>query len=278
MAIMVLAPIFIVISGSLTVMVAGGMQAIVHRIELLGVLAPFIFFLLKFLPYLSIWTLLTLCYMVMPNTKAKLRSAVLAGIVTGTIFQVVQWVYIEFQIGVAKAGAIYGSFAALPLFLAWMQLSWMIVLFGAEIAVADENHLTYGYHPDFNRLSPGARKVMALRILHLLVKKFRRGEEAPTSMQIASSLEIPLRFVRLLLGELIASELVAEVARDSSKSSGFLPAQDTELLTVEFAVQAYERHGREIPTGLQDEEISAYIRAISEEVTASPKNVLLKNI
>jgi membrane protein len=278
MAIMVLAPVLIVISGSLNLVVASQLGAIVRRVELLGVMAPFVSFLFKFLPYLSIWILLTLCYIVMPNTKVKIHSAILAGVVTGTIFQIVQWIYIAFQIGVAKAGAIYGSFAALPLFLAWMQLSWMIVLFGAEIAVADENCDTYGYHPDYARLSHGARKVMGLRILHLLIKRFGRGEEALTSAQIATTLELPLRFVRRLLTELIASDLVAEVARDGNNGVGFQPAQDTELLTIEYAIRAYERHGRDVPTGLKDEEIAVYLRAISEEVAASPKNVLIKNI
>ena len=113
-AIMVIAPILIIISSSLNVVVASKIQAIAQRIELLGALSPYIVLLLKFLPYLSIWILLVLNYIVIPNTRVSLRSAIVAGVATGTIFQVVEWIYITFQIGVSRYGPIYGSFAAMP--------------------------------------------------------------------------------------------------------------------------------------------------------------------
>ena len=77
-----------------------------------------------------IWILFTFVYIFMPNIKVRLTSALLAGIIAGTAYEVVQWAYIIFQVGVSKYNAIYGGFAALPLFLAWLQVSWLIVLFG----------------------------------------------------------------------------------------------------------------------------------------------------
>lgn len=113
---MVLAPILFIISSSVTVLVASQVKGIVQKIVLLGAFSSVIFFLLSLLPYFSIWILLVILYLVMPNTRVPLRSAIVGGIVAGTIFQAVQWIYIKFQIGVASYGAIYGSFAALPLF------------------------------------------------------------------------------------------------------------------------------------------------------------------
>jgi len=279
-SIMVIGPILLVISSSLNVVVASEIQSIVQRIELLGTVSSFIFFLLKFLPYLSIWALLLLSYIVLPNTKVRLKSAVLAGVVTGTVFQVIQWIYITFQIGVSKYGAIYGSFAALPLFLAWLQLSWMIVLFGAEIAVADENHETYGFYPDYARLSVASRKVLALKVLHLLVKRFVQGERPLTAVEISATLEIPVRLMRRLLDELIGARLVTETCRQGNREDTYQPGQATERLTIEFALEAYERQGSNpaFLTSGENETIASYARAISEEMAKSPKNVLLKEI
>ena len=133
---MVLGPFLLIISSSATVLVASQVKVIVNKIAFLGVFGKVILLLLNLLPYVSIWTLLTMLYLIMPNTRIPFRSAILGGIVAGTIAQIVQWIYIKFQIGVASYGAIYGSFAALPLFLGMLQMSWMIVFFGAEIAYA----------------------------------------------------------------------------------------------------------------------------------------------
>ncbi len=174
---MVLAPILFIISSSMTLLVAGKLKVIVQHIAFLRAFSSIIFFLLNLIPYLSIWVLLMTLYLVMPNTRVPLRSAIVGAIVAGTIFQVVQWAYIKFQIGAANYGAIYGSFAALPLFLVWLQLSWTIVLFGAEIAHANEHYETFGFHPDYSRISEDSKRRFMLRIFHLMVKRFRTGRK-----------------------------------------------------------------------------------------------------
>src|SRR5512136_1786044 len=153
MAMMVLGPVLLIISSSATVLVASQVKVIVNKIAFLGIFSKVIFLLLNLLPYASIWVLLTMLYLVMPNAKIPIRSAILGGMIAGTIAQIVQWIYIKFQIGVASQGAIYGSFAALPLFLGMLQTSWMIVLFGAEIANASEHYETFGFTPDYSRIS-----------------------------------------------------------------------------------------------------------------------------
>lgn len=279
LAILVIAPVLLVISSSLNVVVASKVEAIVQRIELLGALGPYIVFLLRFLPYLSIWVLLVLNYIVIPNTRVSLRSAIVAGVATGTIFQVVEWIYITFQIGVSRRGAIYGSFAAMPLFLAWLQLSWMIVLFGAEVAVAEENSETYGYHPDFDRLSIASKKVLALQVLHLLVKRFVKGDIPSNVREISTALEIPMRFVRQLLDDLINARLVVETARNGGDAA-FQPGQATDKMTIQFALEAYERRGYSPAhfASSEEEKIAFYIKAVSEEMANSSKNLLLKEI
>ena len=278
---MVLAPILFVISSSITVVVASQVKVIAQKIAFLGALSYVILFLLNLLPYLSIWFLLTILYLMMPNTRIPLRSGILGGIVAGTLFQIVQWVYIKFQIGVASYGAIYGSFAALPLLLAWLQLSWMIVLFGAEIAFANEHYETYGFQPDYSALSVSSKKHLILKIFHLLIKKFSQGEKPLNASQIADALEIPVRLVRHLLSELTGAGLVVETAKGASDEVTFQPGRSIENITVKYALDAYEQYGStQIPAAQSDEaeKISVYLKEISDFIERSPGNIVLKEI
>jgi len=282
LAIMILAPVLLIISSSATVLVASQVKVIVNKIAVLGVFSKVILLLLNLLPYASIWVLLTTLYLVMPNTRIPVRSAVLGGVTAGTIAQIVQWIYIKFQIGVASYGAIYGSFAALPLFLGMLQTSWMIVLFGAEIANANEHYETYGFHPDYSRLSISSKKILMLRVFHLLTKKFSLGEKPLSARQIAQVLEIPVRLVRQFLLELIEVGLVVETATGGKSGGvGFQPGRTIENITVKFALDEYEKFGTtKIPDDQSDEstKLIKYLKEISETIEKSPSNVRVKEI
>ncbi len=280
-AMMVFAPVLFIISSSATVLVASQVKVIVNKLALLGVFSKIIFLLLNLLPYVSIWILLTMLYLIMPNTKIPIRSAILGGIAAGTITQIVQWIYIKFQIGAASYGAIYGSFAALPLFLAMLQMSWMIVLFGAEIAYANEHYETFGFHPDYSRMSVSSKKLLMLRVFHLLTKKFSLGEKPLGVSQIAHTLEIPVRLVRQLLHELSEVGLVVETSKGIKSEVAFQPGRSIENITVKLALDEYEKYGiTKIPDYQSDEaeKISKYLQDISEAIEKSPGNVRLKEI
>ena len=281
LSVIVLTPILFIISSSLTVLFASQIRLIVQKVAFLGTFSFFILFLLKLLPYVSICLLFIMLYIVIPNKKIPFQLGILAGISAGVIYQVVQWFYVNFQISVSKYGAIYGSFAALPLLLIWIQLSWMIVLFGAEIAFAYENTETYGFHPDYSRLSISSRKILALRIFHLLVKRFAQGEKPLSANQIAEILEIPVRFVRRLLHELMSVGLVVETVEGPNHETGFQPGRTIEDITVKSALDMYERIGSgDLPptSSGEAEKISVFLKNISDEIEKSPENVSLKEI
>jgi len=278
---MVLGPVLLIISSSATILVASQVKVIVNKIAVLGVFSKVIFLLLNLLPYASIWVLFTMLYLIMPNTKIAVRSAILGGVAAGTIAQIVQWVYIKFQIGVASYGAIYGSFAALPLFLGMLQMSWMIVLFGAEIANANEHYETFGFHPDYSRMSVSSKKILMLRIFHLLTKKFSLGEKPLSVHQIAYALEIPVRLVRQFLLELSDVGLVVETTKGIKGEVAFQPGRTIENITVKFALDEYEKYGTtKIPDYQSDEaeKISRYFKDISETIEKSPSNLRVKEI
>ena len=118
--------------------------------RLLPILSHFdflVFLAIKIIPYVVLWILFTFIYIVIPNTKVKFGPALVAGIATGIAFHLLQWGYIKAQLVLTSYGVIYGSFSALPLFLIWLQLSWLIILFGAQIAYACQNVDLYEYDP-----------------------------------------------------------------------------------------------------------------------------------
>ncbi len=273
-AVMVFAPVLLIISSSATVLIASQIKVIMSKIAFLGALSSVLLLLLNLLPYVSIWVLLTLVYLVMPNTRISIRSAILGGVTAGTIAQIVQWLYIKFQIGAAGYGAIYGSFAALPLFLVMLQLSWMIVLFGAEISYANEHYETFGFHPDYSRLSFSSKRLLTLRIFHLMVKRFAQGEKALSAKEISEHLKIPVRLVRQLLDELVEVGLVVETSGGPKHQVTYQPARTVENLTVKEVLDAYERRGISYDNFFQSDKEEN----INEVVKKGLGNVLIKEI
>jgi membrane protein len=280
-SIVLFTPILLIISSSVAVLFASKVEVIIRSLELLGVVGPLIFFVLRLLPYVSIWVLLMLNYIIIPNRRVPIKSAVLAGIITGTIFQAVQFIYIKFQIGVAHYGAIYGSFAVLPFFIAWVQVSWMIVLLGAEIAVAYENKETFGFRRDFTGLSIASKKLLVLRVFHLMVKRFAVGEAAMNATQMAFTLEIPVRLVRQILEDLAMADLVVETTKTVNHEATYQPARTIEDITIQTVLKAYEQAGTlNVVTAHSEEydKIAQYVDEITASMNSLPANIRIRDI
>jgi membrane protein len=281
LALMLLSPLLFIVSSSTTVFVTTQLTQLTNKIALLGIISPLIFLSIKLIPYVLIWILCTIIYILMPNTKVNLKAGLIAGIIAGTIFQLVQWAYISFQIGAAKYNAIYGSFAALPLFLMWVQISWWVVLFGAELSFANQNVNTYEYEPDAKNVSPAFRRLLTLQIAHLLVKNFAGGERPLTDTEISGRLKMPIRLVHSILYDLVQSRVISETRTSEDQKYGYQPARDISALTIKYVVDAVEQNGTDSIPVARTEEFKALSNAIEEfrdEMEASPANRLLKDI
>ena len=281
LSVMFICPILLIMSSSITVFITTQVHFITERFVFLGAFSSLIFLLLKLLPYCMVWILFTFVYVFMPNIKVKLTSCLLAGIVGGTIYAVVQWAYIVFQVGVARYNAIYGGFAALPLFLVWLQLSWLVVLLGAEISFAHQNVDTCEYEPDCLGASFSIKRLMSLRIAHLLVHNFAEGSTPLTATLIAQRLEIPMRLVRQILFELVESGIASEVKTQVYKERAYQPARDGETLSIKYVIDALEQRGvKNIPVAQTQEleALSESLRTFDNIVAKSPANKLLKDI
>ncbi len=238
LTIMLIGPLMMILSGSTTVFITHQVSAMSGRYELLQMVGPALYIVLKLLPFALIWILFTLVYMIMPNTRVKFDSALLAGIIAGTTYQAVQAAYILFQISAAKYNAIYGSFAALPLFLMWLQISWLIVIVGAEISYAYQ-HSSHMDQTDGGReMSIAESRLASLAVCRHVILLFRRGLPAQTTPQIADALRLPEPLVDNLIFRLIEANVLVHIEGDADEPPAVQPAQDIQRLTVGFVVSA----------------------------------------
>ncbi len=241
-ALLFLIPIFIVISSGLSIWVT----AINHQLHDVVVIGPMMSLVLELSPYVLLSVGFTALYIFMPNTKVKLRSAIIPGVLAGVSMQLFQLVYINSQIWISSYNAIYGSFAILPFFLLWMQISWMICLVGAEISYCRQNAEDFfcykPYEPSFN-----SRLEVSWQIMTLVEERFSSGETALTAMEIKKRIGIPMRSIIVLLYDLQRIHFLAEVVHDEKGDTAqYLPAEDTRNLTRETLHQRLAGLGEQL--------------------------------
>lgn len=281
LSLILICPVLFVMSSATTVVIASQASLLVSKIKLLGPIGPAIHLTLKLLPYLVIIVLFTFLYIFMPNTKVNFKSGLLAGIAAGTLYQIFQIAYIKLQVGVAKYNAIYGSFAALPLFLIWLQMSWIIILSGGELSFAHQNVHTYEFEPDCLRVSHSFKKLLSLRVVHLLVQHFYNGEKPLDEDEISNLLEIPIRLVRQILYDLVNAGVVSQIMINEERMVAYQPALSTDILTVKFVLDALDDQGTDnIPVARTAEmkELSECLIAFGDTIAQSPANRKLRDI
>jgi membrane protein len=281
LSVMMLCPILLITASSVTVLVTTRVTAMLERLSFLGYLANVIVWSLKVLPYGVIWVVFTFIYAFMPNTKVQFKSALWAGILAGTIYQLTQLAYITFQIGVANYGAIYGSFAALPLFLVWLQLSWLILLLGAEFSFAHQNVATYEFESDCRSVSHSFKQLVALLVACLSVRRFLLGEKPLTEEAISRELEVPIRLVRSVLFELRETGVLSQVYVNDSDELAYQPACDVHMLTVASILEKLDERGIDsIPIAESDDlnKLQETLRRLLEAKQQSPANLELEQL
>jgi len=240
---MMLCPVLLIMAGGINVLISSQVRDIVAKLPLLELVGPVIFSLLNLLPYCVMWALFSFLYMFMPNTNVRFKAGMAGGLVAGILFQWLQVVYISFQIGVAQYNAIYGGFAALPLFLIWLNLSWLIVLLGAEITFAFQHADTYEFEPECRALQPGYKRLMTLWVMHVLVTCFQKGDCPAGVDDISMKLRMPARLVQEILTELMLCSMVAEVNISGKTGIRYQPARDISTITIASVIEALEGQG-----------------------------------
>lgn len=223
-SILVVVPILIGISG--TVMATLSSEKIIQH---LGSIGSFYRSFLKLSPLFSAWLAFSFLYVFLPNTRVRAWPAFWGSLSAALLWLGWQKAYISMQVGVARYNAIYGTFASIPIFLAWVYISWVIVLLGAEIAFAVQHHDTYHIERQSERASLRARATLGMALIAAAASKMEKGEGCLVIKQFAAEQRIPVRMLYDVVKLYTEAGWLSPVA-DREDSYALLKAPDRILL------------------------------------------------
>lgn len=278
MGMFILAPIIIVVTSGISIFVA----TVTNQTGSMNLFAPMARTILDITPFVLMSAIFIALYVFMPNIKVKLKCAVWPGILAGVAMQGLQLFYIHSQIWVSSYNAIYGSFAALPLFMLWVQISWSICLFGAELCYTSQNLEEYAFRTETYEISPRYRIIMSMLIMSLICKRFEKGEPPYTALQLKLTTNIPIRITQDILYELIDMNFVSEISGDEKgEVSVYQPAQDISRLSVGRLIDKYETNGKwELKLNMSEMNHDKWNKIIAEHSAylRKQRTILLKDL
>jgi len=281
LTIMLIAPILLIISSSATFFINTNLSEYMSKAPILDFFKPIIIFLVQFLPYFLSWLTLTALFIIMPYTKVKINSALVAGIITGTILQILIWLYIDLQFGISKLSSIYGSFAAIPLFILWLQSSWIVVLLGAEISFANQNVSRYEFESEALNISNHQKRAFTLLILHLVIRNFAAGDKPLDSETISQKLKMPVRLVRDIIQDLNSVDLVSTVYGADEEQRFYQPATDINSITVSLVLGRLDQMGAGqtmVIKSKEFEKVTVMLAKFDKLIAKSDSNILIKDL
>ena len=275
---MFLIPVLLILSSGISVF----LNTAVAQNGVLALLSPVVNVLMTFIPYFISWLGFTLLYILIPRTKVKFSNALLAGFIAGFAFQAFQYLYISGQIWVNRYNAIYGSFAAIPLFLLWLQLSWTIVLLGAEIAFASQNVQNFYFEKETKNVSLRYRYFISTLIMNILCKRFEKGEGPMTANEISSEYEIPIRLTSQTINQLVEMNLISETYSINDKDvPAYQPAIDINKLTINYFFKKMFEYGSEdfkLDTNILYKTHWEAMANLENSISLNGDNVLVKDL
>lgn len=236
-------PLFVLLNSGLNIMIS---SSTAYFDTFSYILDPIVTQFLNILPYILIIVVLTMAYKLMPNTKVKLGNALIGGVVAGTAFQLFQMVYLSGQLWITKYNAIYGTFAALPLLLLWMQVSWLIVLIGAELTYSAQNVRKFSFDKETKNISRRYKDFFTLMLASVIVQRFAKKLEPLTSDQLSQKCKIPLRLTNIIIQDLQDLQIISPTpVPDNDREMAYQPAIDINLITVNFLMSKIDSKGSE---------------------------------
>jgi membrane protein len=270
-------PLLIVFSSGLSIYVSSA----VSQTYIYHVLSPVLRFGVKFIPYIIDWVVFTILYIVIPNTRVQFKNALVAGIIAGSAFQAFQMLYINGQVYLSRFNVVYGSFAAIPLLLLWIQISCLIVLLGAEISYVSQNIHYFEYERDAKNISTRYKNFLTLFITHIIIKQFENQLPPLSSEKIASNYQLPIRIVNQLIIKLVEASILIEVSSDNIKNRTYQPAIDINQLTVNMLFTKLDNYGSEMFLSNKNEMLDLFwhkMLEIKQQSETQNAQLLVKDI
>jgi len=239
-AIFLILPILMICASGITVFVSATLQTLLSY----EFLSPLIEIALDFASLVLIWLFFTGSYMLIPNTKVKFKNALIAGIMSGTAYAVLQWLFVTGQVYVTRYNAIYGSFAFLPLLLIWLQLVWTITLAGAVVCFSSQNIFEFSFASDVSRISNNYKWRLTLAVMTIAVQRFIKEKTPLTPHQIAMEYGLPITLVNDASHKLVECGLLMFVAVKSADDEfAIAPALEPSAVTVGMVMKRIGERG-----------------------------------
>ena len=240
LTILIMVPILIVLSSGVSIFFsthAGEMAISAHFSKLHEIL-------LKSIPWLSTCLMLTLLYWIVPNTKVRAASAIAPGLLIGSIVYLLQSLSVYLIMFLSRTSIVYGTFAAIPLLLTWLQWTCLLILTGAELSYSIQNKEKLDFAADTVRMSRRYKDYLTLYICQQIIQRFEKGLTPLTANEIAQADNLPVRNVNNLLSRLTEVKILCKVMPENElEEVRYQPAMDINKITVGLVISYIEQQG-----------------------------------
>ena len=266
LAVLIVSPVLLGVAISLSGTFQS--QALVKRLLEFPLFATLWDFGLRQLPLLFSAVGFSFLYWFLPNTRVRFASAILGGIVAAILFGLAQYGYVQFNVGVMRYNTVFGSIAFLPLLMVWIYFCWAIILLGAEVAYAHQTLALYRREVRGAPAGPAARESIGLAIAVELARSFYGGRPPWSVDSLSDFLDVPLRTVRDVTGELERAGILVPCAGEPA--GGYQIGRPLERVRVEDVLAAM-RGPRDAVIG--DSEVARVVAEVLGEVDRSASRV-----
>lgn len=270
-------PVLMIVSSGLSIFIS----TTVSNLNFQQIISPLFNAVLRLSPYFVTWLIFMFLYIFLPNTKVRIKHAIIPSLITSIIFQFFQYLYINGQIWVTGYNAIYGSFAALPLLLLWLQVSWLIVLFGAVLTYSSQNIQNYNFESDTKTISRRYKDFVVLTIVSIVIKRFEKGEKPLSADELSLMYRIPIRLTKEVLYLLTEVDILNESLSEDEDIRIYQPALDINQITVLTVLSKIDQYGSEVFKIDRENLFFAQwesLRVSREEMGKTAQNVLVKDL
>ena len=178
-------------------------------------------------------------YKVLPHTPVRVSSALIGACVGAVLWYVVLIVHVRFQVGVAQYNALYSSFGAVPIFLAWLQISWLVVLVGAQVAATHQNDRSLAQRARMAQADAAQKEAVCLSATLRIATAFCHGQTPPSLGALSAELDAPEALLRELLSQAVAAGLLVTAGEPTDPT--YVLARAPELISVKDVLDALRR-------------------------------------
>lgn len=277
-AMFLILPVLLISSTGISVMMSSTLQKFLPY----DFVTPLTGLLLDASAVILTWLTFTAAYLLVPNTKVKFPNALIAGILAGSAYELLQWLFVSGQMYVSKYNAIYGSVAFLPLLMIWMQLVWMITLAGAVVCFSSQNIFRYSFSNQISEISPDYRKKVMLAVAAVIVQDYVAKRPPRDDRAIAVDFRFPISLVTEITDRLMRAGIIYKaIISGGNEPTGYVPAMNPDTISVGYVVRSLENLGTSGFIPGFDAEFGNIIKVVdsfTDKTYSDIDNLLLTNL